>query len=331
MTSIRQVIVTAAAATIALNGCGGSGSETAGIDAGGVRQPVTAQGPISGFGSIIVGGVHYDIDRAQISVNSAPGAVADLALGQLVTVVGEREEDDTLGAADSVIFDANVEGPVQSVDTTAGTLVVLGQPVATGSATIFELPGRAQEIESIAFGDRVQVSGFVIGGGSLEATRVALLPPGTLRVRGTVGDLDSAATRFRLNALTVDYRAAAVIDGFAGGAPSNGDDVVVVGTALGPGGELLAEQLTRYGDDFEPDPGDEAEIEGLITRFVGLADFAVADVPIQASADTVYEGGSAANLRLNVKIQVEGRANAAGIIEARKIEVKDGGRVVGAP
>jgi cytoskeletal protein CcmA (bactofilin family) len=331
MTAFRLAVLAAALAASALQGCDSDSSATAGIDAGGVRQPVTAQGPISGFGSIIVGGVHYDIDRAQITVNGAPGVPVDLALGQLVTVVGRRDGAGTVGEADSVAFDANVEGPVQAVDAAAETLVVLGQPVTVGGSTVFDLGARPARIESIAVADTVQVSGFIAGDGAIAATRITLRSPSLLRVRGTVAALDAAAARFGLNALTVDYRTAAVIEGFAGGAPANGDDILVLGTRLGSNGELVAEQLVRIGDDFVPDSGEEAEVEGLITRFVAPADFDVAGVPIAASDGTAYEGGSAGSLQLNVKVQVEGRVNTAGVIDARKIEVKDGGRVVGSP
>ena len=83
----------------------------------------------------------------------------------------------------------------------------------------------------------------------------------------------------------------------------------------------------------EPREGDgtEAEIEGLITRFVSPADFDVSGSAVTASTATVYEGGSAASLKLNVKIKVEGTVNGASVIQASKIEVKDGGRVVGSP
>ena len=60
-------------------------------------------------------------------------------------------------------------------------------------------------------------------------------------------------------------------------------------------------------------------------------DFDVAGSAVTTSAATVYEGGTVASLRLNVKVKVTGRVNAAGVIAAQKIEVKDGGRVVGSP
>jgi hypothetical protein len=315
-----------------LGGCDSTDSQTAGIDAGGSPVAIAVQGPITGFGSIVVNGAHYEIDRAQISMNGGAAAAADLALGQVVTVRGTREASATRGRADSVAFDANVEGPVQSVDASAGRLVVLGTQVTTNDTTVLDLGSRPAAIASLAIGERVQVSGFVGAGGSIAATRISTRPAlSRLRVRGTVANLNRAASRFEINALTVDYRSAVVVDGFPTGEPSDGDEVSVEGARLGSRGELIAEELRLAERELEGQNGDQADIEGLITRFVSPADFDVSGSAIRTSAATVYEGGSAADLQLNVKVKVEGVVNAGGVIEARKIEVKDGGRVVSSP
>jgi hypothetical protein len=330
MNSPRALLALVAFAT--LGGCDSSDSQTAGIDAGGSPVAIAVQGPITGFGSIIVNGVHYEIDRAQISVNGGAAAAADLALGQVVAVRGTREASTTRGRADSVAFDANVEGPVQAVDASAGRLVVLGTPVTTNDTTVLDLGSRPPAMTSLAIGERVQVSGFVGAGGAIAATRISTRPAlSRLRVRGTVANLNRAAARFEINALTVDYRSAAIVDGFPAGEPSDGDEVVVEGARLGSRGELVAEELLMAERELEGQNGDHAEIEGLITRFVSPADFDVSGVAVTTSPATVYEGGNAADLQLNVKIKVEGLVNAGGLIEARKIEVKDGGRVVASP
>jgi hypothetical protein len=60
-------------AALAAHGCDTT-SPTAGIDRGGVRTPVSAVGPITGFGSIVVGGVHYSLDAAQVRVDGTAAA-----------------------------------------------------------------------------------------------------------------------------------------------------------------------------------------------------------------------------------------------------------------
>jgi hypothetical protein len=315
--------------TAVLGGCGTSDTQTAGIDAGGAPVAIVVQGPITGFGSIVVNGVHYEIDRARISVNGTAAAAADLALGQVVTLSGTREASAPHGQANAVAFDANVEGPVDVIDAGAGRLVVLGTPVTTNETTVIDLGSRPPAIASLVPGEHVQISGFVEADGAIAATRIAARPLSRLRVRGEVENLNRAGARFEINALTVDYRSAVVIEGFPTGEPSEDDEVVVEGTRLNGRGELVAEVLSLAESELEGEDGAETEIEGLITRFVSPADFDVSGSAVTTSSATDYEGGSAADLQLNVKIKVEGTVNSSGVIEAREIEVKDGGRVVG--
>ena len=329
MNSARALLALTAAAL--LGGCGTSDTQTAGIDAGGAPVAIVVQGPITGFGSIVVNGVHYDVDHAQIRVNGAAAAAADLALGQIVTINGTRDASAPRGSANSVAFDANIEGPVEAVDAGAGRLVVLGTPVTTNETTVIDLGSRPPAITSLALGERVQVSGFATANGSIAATRIAARPAlSRLRIRGTVTNLNRAAARFEINLLKVDYRSAAVIEGFPTGEPREGDEVIVEGMRLN-GNELLAEELSLAENELEHADGVENEIEGLITRFVSPLDFDVSGAAVTTSSATRYEGGSSASLQLNVKIKVEGTVNGTGVIQASKIEVKDGGRVVGSP
>ncbi len=290
---------------------------TAGIDRGGIASPVATQGPITGFGSIIVNGVHYEITNAQISVNGGPTTEADLAIGQLVTVIGEIADDGSSGVADTVEFEANVIGPVDSLDVPGGTLVVLGQSVITDENTVLDIGPGAEPLAALAgLQGNIEVSGFVGAGGAIVATRIALSADDAYRVLGRVANLDAA----------LDYSSAVLIDGFPTGAPKNGDEVVAIGTALGTGGELRVEQL-ELRERPGTSSGQRAEIEGLITRFVSATDFDVAGRAATTTAATRYEGGSEASLALNVKVEIEGRTDDAGVLVATKVEVKDGGRV----
>jgi hypothetical protein len=323
------VLAVIVAALAVLEACTGD-SPTAGIDRGGVRTPVTAVGPITGFGSIIVNGVHYAIDDAAIDVDGAVASADDLALGQIVTVVGNRDAAGATGTAESVAAVANVQGPTEAIDALGGALIVLGQRVLTDAGTVLDLDARAPDIGSLVVGELVRVSGFAGTDGTIVATRIELRSPGgELRLLGTVTDLDLARARFRVNDLVVDYSAALTIDGFPTGQPSEGDRVIVVGTSLGSAGELLARELELSGSELQGDEHGEVEVEGLITRFASALDFDVSGLAVTTTVATVYEGGTAANLLLNVKVKVDGPMSPSGQIEARKIEIKDGGRVFG--
>lgn len=318
-----RYIVIGVAAITAVHGCD-TGSPTAGIDRGGVRTPVAAQGAITGFGSIVVNGVHYSLDAAQVRIDGALAAEADLRLGQVVTISGSREEGSDRASADTVTFSSNVQAPVTAVDATAGSFAVLGQTVRTGADTVFDLGARAPAVASLAVGETVRVSGFVAADGSITAARVEQrAAAGELRVTGRIARLSRSAARFDINALTVSYAAAVVIDGFPSGQPSDGDEVVVTGSAVAPSGTLLATTLVRQTAGVAPRAGEEFEVEGLITRFVSPQDFDVAGVGVTTTATTQYEHGNASTLALNLKVHVSGRVNAALEREARRVEIDD--------
>lgn len=312
-----------AALLVAMHACD-STSPTAGIDRGGVRTPVSVQGPITGFGSIIVNSVHYAIDSAVVRVDGGFGAASDLALGQIVTIIGSREAAGDRGSADSVAFTSNVQGPVTAMDAAAGTVVVLGQDVSTSAVTVFALGTRAASVASLALGEAVRISGFVGANGAIAATRIEQRSAGSeLRVVGRIARLNRAAARFEINGLVVSYAAAVAIEGFHDGEPHDGDDVVVVGSAVAPSGTLLAQTLERRVAEIGEREGQEAEIEGLITRFVSAQDFDVSGVAVTTTAATQFEHGTAATLALNLKVHVTGRVNAVQQIDARKVEIED--------
>jgi len=306
----------------ALVACG-SGDQTAGIDRGGGTRVVSVVGPITGFGSIVVNRVHYAVDNAQIEVDGDVGTVADLELGQMVSLVGEQDASGTTGTADTVHFLTNVRGPVDAIDSAASKLTVLAQAITVGPATVLDLGSGVTSFASIKVGDFVTVSGFVDARGAIDATRVEIASATRgLLVLGTVSNLRAAAFRFNLGALDVDYSQALLIQGFPTGAPGNGDRVIVKGTTVAPSGTLLATSVRRANDDGIQ-AGHEGEVEGLITRFVSALDFDVAGRPVTTTAATVYVGGGASALALNLKVEVEGTADGNGVIVARRVEIDD--------
>lgn len=311
----------------ALTACGGGGgTQMAGIDGGGEPAPtatVVSQGRISGFGSVIVNGVRFDTSSANILIDGSPGTEADLAVGQIVTVTGTTSDDGTTGTADSVAFNDAVEGPITAIDAGAGILTVLGQTVVVTADTSFEDDISPRSIDGLIVGDIVEVSGHVRADGSISATRIELESPGDdFEVTGIVSNLDSAGFTFDINDLTVDY-SAANLDDFPNGAPENGQRVEAKGNTLGAAGELIATEVELEDGGF--DDADDVELEGLITRFDSVADFDVAGIPVTTNGSTVFEDGTSANLALNVRIEVEGSIDGAGVLVADKIDFEEDG------
>jgi len=80
---------------LALSGCGG-------VDSGGTGSPVNASGPITGFGSVIVNGVHFDDTNA--SITDADGGVHsrdELKLGMTTSIAGSPILSDSNGSSSS--------------------------------------------------------------------------------------------------------------------------------------------------------------------------------------------------------------------------------------
>lgn len=141
------LLLGATALTWGLVSCGGSG----GVDTGGTGQPTISSvvvGPITGFGSVVVGGVKFDDSAAAVvDEDGAPLPAADLQLGMRTTVEGG---DITVGTGTGSIVPASTAkayrirvgeqllGPVTAVDSTTCRVTVLGQRVVAVASTVVD-------------------------------------------------------------------------------------------------------------------------------------------------------------------------------------------------
>lgn len=321
-------ILTAVIAAALAAGCsGGGGSDPDpfdGIDAGGSPSGVFVAAPINGFGSVIVNGVHYETTDAEIIVNGEVATEQALRVGQIVRI--SATANGSTITTNKVSYDDNVEGPIQSIDTIGSSMVVLGQTVLVTSATSFDNDISPRSLDGLSVNDIVEISGYINSNRDIVATRIELDDDDDdFEVTGFVSNLDSGAMTFDINALTVDYSQAAFED-FGGNDIANDNLVEVEGEQFGPNGEFIAREVELEGD-FLDDDADEIKIEGFITRFASPTDFDVAGVPVTTNADTEYEDGTEADLRLDALVEVEGQRNASGILVAEEIEFEDDGQI----
>ena len=328
MSNRKQKWVLFSLASILIVGCGGgSGSSqiTAGIDGTGARSPVAvvSHGTVTGFGSVIVNGVDFDTSAASFLIDGVPGAQSDLAVGDVVTVRGELDDDNSLsGSATEITYDDLVEGPIATIDAMANTLTVLGQTVRVTADTSFDDSIAPPAIDGLTVGDVIEVSGFVASDGSISATRIEPKhAPVGFELTGLVTGLNAGSSEFNINGQLVDYSAAVLTD--FGSAPIADGDLVEVkaGTTLGAGGELLATRVEFQGNDINGDDGDRVEIEGFISRFVDITDFDVSGFPVTSNGSPTLEGGLASDLGLDIKVEVEGSLS-GGVLNATKIEIR---------
>ena len=314
-----------AAATVVVACGGGSSSSgvTAGIDGTGVRTPIVSAGTVTGFGSVIVNGVRFDTSSTSFTIDGQLGTQSDLAVGDVVLVRGELDDNDsTQGTADSITFDDIAEGPISAINSLTGTLTVLGQTIRVTPATSFDNSIQPQSLAGLAVDDIIEVSGFVASDGSVTATRIEPKPNALeFELTGLVANHDDVARTFTINTQLVDYSSAMVED-FDNGMIDIGDLVEVkASTTLGVNGELSATRVEFKGDDVGGDDGDLAELEGFITRFNDITDFDVAGFPVTSDGSPIIEGGVAADLGLDIKVEVEGSLT-GGVLIATNIDIR---------
>ena len=325
-------IFTVFALLAGLSGCGGGGGGDSTASptpsppppppTSGIGRTGIALGPVSNFGSIIVNGVQYETDSAEFIIDGEPGTESDLKVGDVVLVTGSIDDNGTTGTADKVVFDDAVTGPVERIDVTGSSLVVLGQTVFVTADTSFDDGFSPASLEGVSVDQIVEVTGQFDANGDIVATRVEPKPAGTqFEVHGAVNSLDDVNLTFSLSNLVVDY-SNAMLDNFAGGQVSDGDFVEAKGISLSGSGALEATKVEFEALLDDAAEGDRLEIQGFITRFVSAEEFDVAGQPVTTISSTDYEGGTAADLGLNIKVEVEGDIDANGVLVASEVDIR---------
>ncbi len=288
---------------------------------GGIDRSGISLGLITGFGSVFVNGVEYETDSASIVIDGVAASESDLAVGQLVAVTGTIADDGLTGQATQITFDDDAQGAISAIDLSAGTLEVLGQRIITDASTVFSNDISPPELAGLLVGDVVQISGFADTLGSILATRISRASVGgELEVRGLVSNLDQASMRFNINALVIEF-SMAVLEDFDGEPIANGLLVEAKGDALSASGELIATRIERESAFASGGDGELGEIEGLVSRFVSIEDFDLAGIPVRGDASTQFENGTAADLAVGVRLEVEGEF-VGGVLVAREISVR---------
>ncbi len=296
---------------LALAPCGGGG------ETGGPRAGADVQGPISGFGSVIVAGVRFDDSAA--SIEDPDGRVRgrdDLRLGMLVEVesgpIGNDGSGGRVATATRVRLASELLGPVASIELGGTRLTVLGQPVRLTPATVID--GVADGATSLRVDDVVEVHGFFAQADGYVATRVERrsAAPTTYRVRGQVRDLDTIAKTLRIGSQVFDLNAI----GVPGGLDKDQFVRLTLQTAqIGGRWPVTAIAIeTRSAGDR-----DEAEVEGLISTFTSATTFSVNGLRVDAAGATFVDGS--AGLHEGVRVKVRGRSQ-AGVLVAATVDIR---------
>ena len=316
ITRREGLMLTLLSSALVLAGCGGGGGGT--TAASGVAGS-SASGAITGFGSIIVGGVHYD-DSTATSIKDDDGvskSSSDLKLGMVVKIKGGKTSNDGISikaSCDSIEVHSELQGPIDAGSKTATSFKVLGQTVEISATTFFD---DGLTFASLATGNVVEVYGFINPlNNTMAATRVELKPNANkFKLQGAISALNTASKTFSIGTLTISYLTAEL--------PASltlaNNLVVRVRLAITPLTGTRTALKIRAAEDKHDDI-DEAEVEGIITAFTSTSLFSVNGLPVNASA-AIFEDGTT-GVVLGARVEVEGRV-VNGILVAKKVEVED--------
>jgi Domain of unknown function (DUF5666) len=297
-----------------LTACGGGGGD----DAGATGAQSFTTGPISGLGSIIVGGVRFEDNSARVEDDDGGSfARSALKLGMMVEVLSSSIDDSAgRGVAALIRFGSEIKGPVASVDATAQTFRMLDQTVVVRPETVFDatLPGG---FAAIAVGQILEVHAlFDSATGQYVATRIELEDStSNYRLRGVLSQLDTTARTFRIGDAVINYAGVP-----AGDLPTLTDGMRIrvrlqTTQVNGQWVALTVRSGVRRVDDL-PD----ARLRGYVTAFTSATQFEVNGIPVDASGARMDP--PTATVALGTLVEVRGSAS-SGTIVATRVKVID--------
>ena len=312
---------------LALVACGGGGS-TDSATAGGnssAGASAFAAGPITGFGSVIVGGVRFDDSKAVITDDDGETYRSDdLRLGMMAEIQSASIVRDASGAratAAAIRFGSEIVGPVSAIAADGSSIVVLGETVQINTATLFDdrLVGGVKAL--VAGTSIVEVHGVLdVATGVYVATRIEPKPNAPFyKLRGAVSGIDKTAHTLRIGSgtETVSY------DAIVASVPAALDNGLLVRVRLQTtrvAGRWVAVAITSAVRKLEN--AEEAEIEGKVTASTFAVDkkFSVNGIAVDASGAAFPYG--TAGIVVGARVEVKGAA-VGGVVIATTVEVED--------
>ncbi len=290
-----------------IGGCGGGvGSEGTGS---------YASGSISGFGSIIVNGVHFDESAAQVQDDDGQTlAGSALALGMVVQVsagpVSTAADGSRRAVASAVRTSRSLVGPASAVDTARGQLLVLGQTVWVSGATVFDAR-LAGGLAGVKGGQLLEVYGFYDSNRKgYTATRINPAAAGAgYLVSGPVAGLDARSQTFSVGSQTYSFAGLGVA-----GSPSEGEAVrLKLQPATDSSGRWVVSG--QRASDSTPQDRDGAGLDGVVSALLSGNRFVVDGVTVNASA-AQFSGA----VVVGSEVEVSGSLR-AGVLVAAAVKV----------
>lgn len=306
--------------------CGPPG--TGGTGATGPEIGIYTQGPISGFGSVIVNGIHFDDTTATVQIDGKPASSADLRLGMVATIQGQSGATNTQGTASSIVVWTITQGPIISGSAapgTSGQFTVAGITLLTDSSTVFSGIGAA--VPAVP-GQWVAVWGLQSSPDALtwRATRVQALPP-PLMGTGTTTDTPAVMVS---SGLVADQGANASIGGVtlnstgistqSQGLLQQGELVRVAGTLSSTDNSFLVQDVQSLNPSAAMGLQSLVQMEGIVVSMLTGNRFQLGNIPVDANQASVVP--QATQITVGSRVVVKGSSQ-SGVLMAATIILLD--------
>jgi hypothetical protein len=294
-----------------LAGCGGGATSMGAALPGTGGTGIGVQGPITGFGSVIVNNTKFDDSAATVLLDSAQATRSDLRIGMVANISGQRDPSGVTGSADHIEIWSIAKGLVTQASGGTG-FALAGLVVETDASTAFE---GLSNLASVAVGMPVAVWGLQVSADARtwKATRVALLQ--LVPVTVSTGLLQTSGGRFALNGMA--------LTGNALGTFADGQLIRVEG--IQSGGQLAVSRATAVGADLRVPQSGDVELEGLVTAVISPTRLVLGSVTVDISQARVSPANQSASV--NSLVEVYGTME-SGVLRATKMEIKSGSEAI---
>ncbi len=205
---------------------------------------------------------------AGITVDGRPSGISDFPDGSVVNARGSRtlRFDPNVPRESNVATSIDVQrvvvGTIESLDPGHARFSALGQDIQITGTTRLYGDGT---ITALTVGNRVAVSGFFAANGTVVASAISVDTGNGLVLRGILQT--NAGGGYQIGRMAIDF-SNAEFDGFAGGAATEGDAVLVFTDAAPVGGSLAADSVQFIGGAWGEGPEDIRLLGGMITQLL---------------------------------------------------------------
>lgn len=220
--------------------------------------------------SVIVSAPAANLDAPSMNLRAAtilPAVLAQLDSGRRVEIEGIISE---------VLSDTRF-----SLD---------GRTVSTDGNTLFQLVGGAPaSAAAVNLNTRVEVEGSVDASGTIEATRVIVIPSDESRLMGRIESLDAGSQSLRVLGIDVSTTSRTRYDADDGGSAASGFSQLGVGSYVEIDASFIDNNLVAARIKIE-EQYDEARLRGPVTKLdVNASVLEVLGIPLIDGGDTDYE------------------------------------------